>query len=132
MDESDDESTDSFDFSDIVDVPLTWNKKSKKKNMIDGHTYDDMYFMDILVQLKSDYYRTKSNRNLYTDEFYDKTCAESSKFEHEQLRFKWLPKDIYDDLSTEEKTIMGFCCSPPRNEYERIDIKAGYEILNID
>ena len=40
-----------------------------------------------------------------------------------------LPKDIYDDLSTEEKTIMGFCCSPPRNEYERIDIKAGYEIL---
>lgn len=43
-----------------------------------------------------------------------------------------LPKDIYDDLSTEEKTIMGFCCSPPRDEYERIDIKAGYEILKID
>ena len=102
MDESDDESMNVddfntlFDISDVDDIPLTWKKKSKKKNMIDGHTYDDMYFMDILVQLKSDYYRTTSNRNQYTDEFYDKTCAESSKFEHEQLRFKWLPKDIYE------------------------------------
>ena len=102
MDKSDDESMNVddfntlFDISDVDDIPLTWNKKSKKKNMIDGHTYDDMYFMDILVQLKSDYYRTTSNRNQYTDEFYDKTCAESSNFEHEQLRFKWLPKDIYE------------------------------------
>ena len=40
-----------------------------------------------------------------------------------------LPSEIYNDLTLEEKTIMGFCCGSPKNEYERIDIKAGYEIL---
>jgi ectoine hydroxylase-related dioxygenase (phytanoyl-CoA dioxygenase family) len=40
-----------------------------------------------------------------------------------------LPLKIYNDLSLEEKSIMGYCSSPPKNEYDRIDIKAGYEIL---
>jgi len=40
-----------------------------------------------------------------------------------------LPKEIYEDMSDEEKGILGFCCIPPKNEFERIDIKAGYEVL---
>ena len=42
-----------------------------------------------------------------------------------------LPLEIYNDLSLEEKSIMGYCSHPPKNEYDRIDIKAGYEILKL-
>jgi len=40
-----------------------------------------------------------------------------------------LPDNIYRDLNNEERAIMGFCSYPPHDEFERIDIKAGYEIL---
>ena len=40
-----------------------------------------------------------------------------------------LPLEIFNDLNDEEKSIMGYCSSPPKNEYDRIDIKAGYNIL---
>ena len=40
-----------------------------------------------------------------------------------------LPKAIYDDMSDYELGIMGFCSVPPNDEYDRIDIKSGYEIL---
>ncbi|MDA8768035.1 phytanoyl-CoA dioxygenase family protein [Planktomarina temperata] len=41
-----------------------------------------------------------------------------------------LPSDIYNNLTNEERSILGFCSHPPKNEFERVDIKAGYEILN--
>ena len=28
-----------------------------------------------------------------------------------------------------EKSIMGYCSVPPKNEFERIDIKSGYDVL---
>ncbi len=40
-----------------------------------------------------------------------------------------LPQQIYAELSNEERAIMGFCSIPPIDEFERIDIKAGYESL---
>ena len=40
-----------------------------------------------------------------------------------------MPKSIEIQLTNMEKSILGYCSSPPLNEYERIDIKAGYEIL---
>lgn len=40
-----------------------------------------------------------------------------------------LPAEIYNDMNEEEKGIMGFCSLPPKNEFDRIDIKAGYEVL---
>jgi len=40
-----------------------------------------------------------------------------------------MPNDIYQNLSDEEKSILGFCCMPPDSEYDRIDIKGGYNIL---
>lgn len=40
-----------------------------------------------------------------------------------------LPESIYRQLTDEEKTIMGYCSMSPFNEYERIDIKGGYELF---
>ncbi|MBT9501938.1 MAG: phytanoyl-CoA dioxygenase family protein [Burkholderiaceae bacterium] len=41
-----------------------------------------------------------------------------------------LPDSIYKELSDEERSILGFCSSPPFNEYQRIDIKGGYELIS--
>ena len=38
-----------------------------------------------------------------------------------------LPQSFVDKLTPNEKTIMGFNSYPPLNEYERIDIKKGYD-----
>lgn len=40
-----------------------------------------------------------------------------------------LPQDIFQQLTDEEKSVLGFCSSPPKDEFERIDIKGGYELL---
>jgi hypothetical protein len=37
-----------------------------------------------------------------------------------------LPQAIYDELDDDEKTMLGYCSIPPRDEFERIDIKAGH------
>ena len=95
MDDSSNESNESFDFSDIDDVPLTYGKrKNKNKNIIDGYTYDDMYFMDILVKIKPDYRNTESYNLECSDKLYNIIQTEACDFE--QLRFKWLSKDIYE------------------------------------
>ena len=95
MDESSDESSDSFDFLDMVDEPLTYGER-KKKNIIDGFSYDDMYFMDIRVKIKPDYRNPESYNLECSDELYNLIRTEGCDFEDEQLRFKWLPKDIYE------------------------------------
>lgn len=38
-----------------------------------------------------------------------------------------LPKNFLNQLNNEEKTILGFFSIPPYDEYERIDIKTGYD-----
>jgi hypothetical protein len=40
-----------------------------------------------------------------------------------------LPQRIYDALSDDEKAVLGYCSIPPRDEFERVDIKAGHEQL---
>lgn len=40
-----------------------------------------------------------------------------------------LPQSIYDQLTDDEKAVFGFCSRPPRDEFERTDIKAGHEQL---
>lgn len=40
-----------------------------------------------------------------------------------------LPQEIFQQLTDEEKSVLGFCSSPPKDEFERIDIKGGYELL---
>jgi hypothetical protein len=40
-----------------------------------------------------------------------------------------IPGHIRSQLNSEELSIMGFCSIPPLDEYERIDIKGGYELL---
>lgn len=43
-----------------------------------------------------------------------------------------LPQSIYAELTNEERGVLGFCSIPPKDEFERIDIKAGYDILQDD
>jgi ectoine hydroxylase-related dioxygenase (phytanoyl-CoA dioxygenase family) len=40
-----------------------------------------------------------------------------------------VPDEIYRDLSDEQKSLLGFCSIPPRDERERINTKCGYEFL---
>jgi Phytanoyl-CoA dioxygenase (PhyH) len=40
-----------------------------------------------------------------------------------------LPQPVYDSLNDDEKAILGYCSRPPRDEFERIDIKAGHAQL---
>ncbi len=40
-----------------------------------------------------------------------------------------LPQTIYDELDDDEKTMLGYCSMPPRDEFERTDIKSGHEQL---
>lgn len=39
------------------------------------------------------------------------------------------PPEFYEQLTDSERAVIGFCSIPPRDEYERIDIKGGYELL---
>lgn len=41
-----------------------------------------------------------------------------------------LPQEFYYHLTDEDLSILGFCSIPPRDEFERIDIKGGYELIN--
>jgi ectoine hydroxylase-related dioxygenase (phytanoyl-CoA dioxygenase family) len=40
-----------------------------------------------------------------------------------------LPQDIYAELTDEQKSILGFCSIPPKNESDRINTKTGYDFL---
>lgn len=40
-----------------------------------------------------------------------------------------LPDEIYKTLSDRQKQLLGFCAIPPKNEFERINTKAGYDAL---
>jgi hypothetical protein len=40
-----------------------------------------------------------------------------------------LPQALYEALDDDEKAILGYCCLPPRDELERVDIKAGHAQL---
>lgn len=40
-----------------------------------------------------------------------------------------LPDEMYQQLSDEQKALLGFCSLPPRNEHERINTKTGYDAL---
>ncbi|PZQ63491.1 MAG: hypothetical protein DI570_08715 [Phenylobacterium zucineum] len=40
-----------------------------------------------------------------------------------------LPQPIYEALTDDEKAIFGFCSRPPRDEFERTDIKSGHDQL---
>ncbi len=40
-----------------------------------------------------------------------------------------LPQAVYECLSDDEKTIFGFCSMPPRDEYQRTDMKSGHAEL---
>ena len=42
---------------------------------------------------------------------------------------KSLPQEIYEKLTDEQKSVMCFCSIPPRNEFERINTKCGYDFL---
>ena len=37
-----------------------------------------------------------------------------------------LPQAVYDALSDDERAIFGFCSMPPRDEYQRTDMKSGH------
>jgi hypothetical protein len=40
-----------------------------------------------------------------------------------------LPQSMYEALDDDEKAILGYCCLPPRDELERVDIKTGHSQL---
>jgi hypothetical protein len=40
-----------------------------------------------------------------------------------------LPEDIYCQLDDRQKQLLGFCCIPPADEFERINTKSGYDTL---
>jgi hypothetical protein len=40
-----------------------------------------------------------------------------------------LPQSIYDALTDDEKAVFGYCSLPPRDEYDRTDMKAGHDFL---
>lgn len=40
-----------------------------------------------------------------------------------------LPQSLYDAMDDDEKAILGYCSQPPRDEYDRVDMKAGHSQL---
>ena len=42
---------------------------------------------------------------------------------------KGMPKEIYNSLSDQQKALCGFLSLPPSNQFDRINIKQGYEAL---
>ncbi|WP_027793046.1 phytanoyl-CoA dioxygenase family protein [Paraburkholderia acidipaludis] len=40
-----------------------------------------------------------------------------------------LPQHIYEALTDDEKAVFGYCSLPPRDEYDRTDMKAGHDFL---
>ncbi len=42
-----------------------------------------------------------------------------------------LRQEIYEQLSDEQKVVMGYASMPPRNEHDRVDMKGGYEMLKL-
>ncbi len=40
-----------------------------------------------------------------------------------------IPSSFIQELSNEEKAVLGFCSLPPRDEHHRLDIKTGYEVF---
>lgn len=40
-----------------------------------------------------------------------------------------LPEDIYARLSDEQKQLIGYCSIPPESEFQRINLKCGYDFL---
>jgi hypothetical protein len=40
-----------------------------------------------------------------------------------------LPQSIYDQLTDDEKAVFGYCSLPPKDEFERTDIKTGHDQL---
>ena len=40
-----------------------------------------------------------------------------------------VPQAVYDTLNDDERTIYGFCSMPPRDEYQRTDMKLGHADL---
>ena len=40
-----------------------------------------------------------------------------------------LPQPVYDALNDDERAILGFCSMPPRDEYQRTDMKSGHADL---
>jgi hypothetical protein len=42
---------------------------------------------------------------------------------------KGLPKKIYNKCSQKEKLFLGYCSIPPKNEFEGINTKSGYNKL---
>jgi len=40
-----------------------------------------------------------------------------------------LPQAVYEALTDDEKAVFGYCSLPPRDEYERTDIKTGFSAL---
>ena len=40
-----------------------------------------------------------------------------------------LPNSIYKKCTNVQKQILGFCSTPPKNEFERINTKTGYKDL---
>jgi ectoine hydroxylase-related dioxygenase (phytanoyl-CoA dioxygenase family) len=43
-----------------------------------------------------------------------------------------LPQEIYSKLSDEQKSFIGFCSIPPKDEFGRVNTKTGYEFLKSD
>lgn len=41
-----------------------------------------------------------------------------------------LPKEFLKELTPKELSILGFCSIPPEDEFDRLEIKQGYEIFN--
>jgi hypothetical protein len=40
-----------------------------------------------------------------------------------------LPQKIYEQLTAEERSVLGFCSMPARDQFDRVDMKTGYEGL---
>lgn len=42
---------------------------------------------------------------------------------------KSMPQEIYSQLTDEQKQLIGYCSLPPESEFDRINIKCGYDFL---
>ena len=40
-----------------------------------------------------------------------------------------LPEHIYTELTNKQKVLLGYCAIPPKNEFERINTKCGYDFI---
>lgn len=98
------------------------NRKTKNTKLINANA-GDILIIDARVWHGTTENKTNNSRWLINALFSQWWLKQQTLFTES------LPKKIYKKLSRKQKSILGYCSIPPRDENERIMTKSGYSIL---